>query len=316
MVGTAVAGRGRVELEPLIGLFAENLVLRLDLGGDPGFDRLVARARETTLAAWAHQDVPFERLVRELRPERDLSHSPLYQTALTLDASDRPPLELPGLRLELLPVESGTAKLDLALYLEDRQGGISGLLEYNRDLFDAATAVRLLAAFERLVEAVVRRPRSSRLSELPVLSEAERHQVLRELPGGDVAPETLGLVPSSSKRWAAGDPGGAGGVRRTAGRSPTASSTARRTGWPGGCASWGWTGGPGGRLPAPRAGADRGPAGDLEGGRRLRAPRSHAPRGAAGVDRRGFAGGGGAGWRGQGPLTDLQGSRSCPGGSG
>ncbi|HSN87487.1 MAG TPA: condensation domain-containing protein, partial [Thermoanaerobaculia bacterium] len=182
VVGTAVAGRGRVELEQMIGLFAENLVLRLDLGGDPAFSFLVARARETTLAAWAHQEVPFERLVRELRPERDLSHAPLYQTALTLDASDRPPLELPGLRLELLPVESGTAKLDLALYLEDRQGEISGLLEYNRDLFDATTADRLLAAFERLAEAVPREA-ESRISELPVLSEAERHQVLRELTG-------------------------------------------------------------------------------------------------------------------------------------
>jgi amino acid adenylation domain-containing protein len=182
VVGTAVAGRGRVELERMIGLFAENLVLRLDLGRNPTFSRLVARARETTLAAWAHQEVPFERLVRELRPERDLSHAPLYQTALTLDASDRPPLELPGLRLELLPVESGTAKLDLALYLEDRQGEISGLLEYNRDLFDATTADRLLAAFERLAEAVPREP-ERRISQLPVLSAAERHQVLHELTG-------------------------------------------------------------------------------------------------------------------------------------
>jgi amino acid adenylation domain-containing protein len=204
VVGTAVAGRNRVELEPLIGLFAENLVLRLDLGGDPAFDRLVARTRETTLSAWAHQDVPFERLVRELRPERDLSHAPLYQTALTLDASDRPPLELPGLRLELLPVESGTAKLDLALYLEDRQGDILGLLEYSRDLFDASTAARLLAAFERLVEAV---PRSAerRLSELPVLSEAERHQVLRELAGGE-APEPPILVPRLIEAWAVATP--------------------------------------------------------------------------------------------------------------
>jgi amino acid adenylation domain-containing protein len=206
VVGTAVAGRNRVELEPLIGLFAENLVLRLDLGGDPAFDRLVARTRETTLSAWAHQDVPFERLVRELRPERDLSHAPLYQTALTLDASDRPPLELPGLRLELLPVESGTAKLDLALYLEDRQGDISGLLEYNRDLFDATTAARLLAAFERLVEAMPL-GLERRISELPVLSAAERHQVLRELSGGDAAPEPRpALVLRLIEAWATATP--------------------------------------------------------------------------------------------------------------
>jgi len=210
VVGTAVAGRSRVDLEPLIGLFAENLVLRLDLAGDPGFDRLVARARETTLAAWAHEEVPFERLVRELRPERDLSHAPLYQTALTLDASHRPPLELPGLRLELLPVESGTAKLDLALYLEERQGPhereISGLLEYNRDLFDAVTATRLLAAFERLVEAVSQTA-ERRISELPVLSEAERHQLLRELSAGDAAPEAWpALVPRLIEAHAAARP--------------------------------------------------------------------------------------------------------------
>jgi amino acid adenylation domain-containing protein len=184
VVGTAVAGRGRLEAEPLIGLFAENLVLRLGLADDPGFDVLAGRAREATLAAWAHQEVPFERLVRELRPERDLGHAPLYQTALTLDSTHRPPLELPGLRLELLPIETGTAKLDLALYLDDRQGELSGSLEYNRDLFDPTTADRLLAAFERLIEAVPESP-ACRLSELPILSRAESHQLLRELAAGD-----------------------------------------------------------------------------------------------------------------------------------
>ena len=106
MVGTAVAGRGRVELEPLIGLFAENLVLRLDLGGDPGSTGSWRGRGRPRSPPGRTRTCPFERLVRELRPERDLSHSPLYQTALTLDASDRPPLELPGLRLELLPVAS------------------------------------------------------------------------------------------------------------------------------------------------------------------------------------------------------------------
>ncbi len=215
VVGTAVAGRNRVELEPLIGLFAENLVLRLDLASDPGFDRLVARARETTLSAWAHQDVPFERLVRELQPERDLSHSPLYQAAFTLDASERPPLEMPGLRLELLPVESGAAKLDLALYLEDRQGGLLALLEYNRDLFDASTAVRLLAAFERLVEAVAGDPKRP-VSELPVLSAAERHQVTVELALAAGPPDPR-LVPRlvEARATAAPEAPAVSGVGRT-----------------------------------------------------------------------------------------------------
>ncbi|HEX5759073.1 MAG TPA: amino acid adenylation domain-containing protein, partial [Thermoanaerobaculia bacterium] len=193
VVGTAVAGRDRPELEPLIGLFAGNLPLRLDLAGDPPFAEVAARARETVLSAWAHREVPFERLVRELALERDLSRSPLYQTVLTLDASDRPPLALPGLRLEMLPVESGTAKFDLGLYLEDRRGEVAGLLEYNRDLFDRTTAARLLAAFERLVEAVPDGP-ERRVSELPLLSPAERHQVLVELPATPGAPEPP-LVP-------------------------------------------------------------------------------------------------------------------------
>ena len=190
VVGTAVAGRDRPELEPLIGLFAGNLALRLDLAGAPVFAEVVARTRDTTLSAWTHREVPFERLVRELRPERDLSHTPLYQAVLTLDASDRPPLELPGLRLEELALESGTARYDLALYLEDRRGGIAGLLEYNRDLFDPSTAARLLSAFARLVEAVPRDP-ERRVSELPVLSAIERHQLLVELSGAPAPPAPL-----------------------------------------------------------------------------------------------------------------------------
>ncbi|HYO12608.1 MAG TPA: amino acid adenylation domain-containing protein, partial [Thermoanaerobaculia bacterium] len=190
VVGTAVAGRDRPELEPLIGLFAGNLALRLDLAGDPAFADVVARARETTLSAWAHREVPFERLVRELRPERDLSHTPLYQAVLTLDASDRPPLELSGLRLEELAMESGTARYDLALYLEDRRGRVAGLLEYNRLLFDPATAARLLAAFLRLTEAASRDP-ERRVSELPVLSAAERHQLLVALSGAPAPPAPL-----------------------------------------------------------------------------------------------------------------------------
>ncbi len=200
-VGTAVAGRDRVELEPLIGLFAENLVLRMDLAGDPGFPEILARAREAVLSAWAHREVPFERLVREVRPERDLSHTPFYQAVLTLDASDRPPLELPGLRLEFLPVESGTAKFDLALYLEDRRGGVTGLLEFNRDLFDRSTVERLLAAFERLVEAVPLDP-ERRLSELPVLSETERCQ-LESGVGEGFTPSRAGTSPAPTlqSRW-------------------------------------------------------------------------------------------------------------------
>ena len=204
VVGTAVAGRDLPEVEPLIGLFAGNLALRLDLGGDPTFTDLVGRASETVLSAWTHREVPFERLVRELRPERDLSHAPIYQVVLTLDASERPPLSLPGLRLAMLPIESRTAKFELGLYLEDRRDEVTGLFEYNRDLFDPATAERLLAAFERLVEAVPVDP-ERRLSELPVLSAVERQQVTVELPAPATAaaPE---LVPRLIAAQAAAHP--------------------------------------------------------------------------------------------------------------
>jgi amino acid adenylation domain-containing protein/non-ribosomal peptide synthase protein (TIGR01720 family) len=176
-VGTPVAGRNRVETEGLIGFFVNTLVLRGGLAGDPTFRELLGRARETALAAYLHQDVPFEKLVEELTPERNLAHAPLVQAMLVLQNAPFQSLEIEALSLRPAGVETATAKLDLTLTLEERDGGLIGTVEYATDLFDAPTVDRLLAGFERLLAAAVAGP-ELRVEELPLLGEAERQQLL------------------------------------------------------------------------------------------------------------------------------------------
>ncbi|HSS52061.1 MAG TPA: condensation domain-containing protein, partial [Thermoanaerobaculia bacterium] len=179
-VGTPIAGRTRIETEPLIGLFVNTLVLRLDLSGDPEVAALLGRVRETTLSAYAHQEVPFERLVEDLARERDLSRTPLVQVMLVVQNAPAGPLELPGLSLKGASPPTGTAKFELTCALtETAERGLAGTLEYSRDLFEATTAERLARHFTRLLDAAVANPRT-RLSELALLSTAERHQILGE----------------------------------------------------------------------------------------------------------------------------------------
>ncbi|HEY4591129.1 MAG TPA: amino acid adenylation domain-containing protein, partial [Thermoanaerobaculia bacterium] len=175
-VGTPVAGRNRVETEGLIGFFANTLVLRGDLAGAPSFRELLDRARERALAAYLHQDVPFEKLVEELAPERNLAHAPLFQAMLALQNAPAGSLEIPGLRLRPASVDAGTAKFDLALVLAEREGGLAGTAEYATDLFDPATVDRLTAAFGRLLAAALETP-ERRVSALALLGEAERQQI-------------------------------------------------------------------------------------------------------------------------------------------
>jgi amino acid adenylation domain-containing protein len=178
-IGAPLAGRGRTEVEALIGLFVNTLVLRLDLTGDTGFAALVDRARETALAAQAHGELPFERLVEELVPERTLGRAPLVQTMFDL-AHAAPSRELaPGLRLDRLPVETGTAKLDCTLHVEEADGALTATLEASADLFDRTTGQRLLEAWQRLLAAAVEEP-DLPLSRLPLLGEAATAQVVRE----------------------------------------------------------------------------------------------------------------------------------------
>jgi amino acid adenylation domain-containing protein len=179
LVGIPVAGRNRRELEGLIGCFVNTLVMRADLGGDPAFGELLARVRATALDAYGHQDLPFERIVEELVPERDLSHPPLFQALMVLQNTPRQELELPGLTLAPLAVENRVARVDLTLSFQEDAGGFAAALEHNSDLFDPATAARLLARFEALLAAAAGDPSKS-LAELPALLPAERHQALVE----------------------------------------------------------------------------------------------------------------------------------------
>ena len=183
LVGSPVANRPRPKVEELVGLFVNTLVLRADLSADPSFRDLLARVREGALAAYDHQELPFERLVEELRPERDLSRPPLVQVMFALQNAPPPVPTLPGLALSLLPVTSGTAKFDLMLALGEDGAGSGGHLcggvEYATDLFDATTIQRFAGRYLRLLAAAVADP-DRRLSALPLLSAAERQQLIAE----------------------------------------------------------------------------------------------------------------------------------------
>jgi amino acid adenylation domain-containing protein len=178
-VGSPIAGRDRPEIKGLVGFFVNTLVLRADLSGNPTFAELLGRVRETCLGAYTHQDLPFERLVEELRPQRDLSHSPLFQVLFTFDLESEIRLELPGLTLEFSEVDTGTAKFDLSLYIRQSSVGLRGYLEYDIDLFKGETAARMVGHWQTLLQAAVTDP-GLQIRELPLLTEAERHRLLLE----------------------------------------------------------------------------------------------------------------------------------------
>jgi non-ribosomal peptide synthetase component F len=173
VVGTDVANRNRAETEPLIGFFVNMLVLRTNLSGDPTFSELLKRVREVCLGAYAYQDVPFEKLVEELRPERTLSHAPLFQMVFTLQNAPAEDLKLPGLRLSAVEADHAVAKFDLVFNLQEVGGKLVGGLEYSTDLFDAPTVARILKHYETLLEGVAAQP-NLRLSELEILSDEEK----------------------------------------------------------------------------------------------------------------------------------------------
>ncbi|RKG96734.1 non-ribosomal peptide synthetase, partial [Corallococcus sp. CA047B] len=186
-VGTPIAGRNRTELEGLIGFFINTLVLRTHVAGDATFRQVLRQVREVALGAYAHQEVPFEKLVEELKPERDMSRSSLFQVMFSLQNAPLPVAQLPtGLRLQPVDAEGDTAKFELSLDMGDRGQGLSASLEYNTDLFDAATAQRILKHFSVLLEGIAARP-DARVLDLPMLGEAERQRVLVEWNDTDVA---------------------------------------------------------------------------------------------------------------------------------
>jgi len=183
-VGSPIAGRTRPEVEGLIGFFVNTLVMRTDLGGNPPFTEALGRVRESAFGAFRHQNLPFERLVAELAPERHLSASPLFQVLMVLQNSPWEAQEFPGMTLEPHLYTTGTAKFDLTLSVTETELGLEGLLEYRSDLHDRTTILRLLDHFRHLAAGVVARPETP-LAELPLLGPEGRHQVLRE--GDDTA---------------------------------------------------------------------------------------------------------------------------------
>jgi amino acid adenylation domain-containing protein len=179
VVGSSIAGRTRGEVEELIGFFINSLVLRTDLGGDPSFREVLRRVRTVTLGAYEHQDLPFEKLVAELQPERSLSHAPLFQVSFSLNNPDGFALGLPGLRIEPAYQGSETAKSDLSLAFVNDPRGLRAALTYSTDLFDESTIRRMLGHLERVLEQVSA-DADARLSRLDLLGEAERALVLEE----------------------------------------------------------------------------------------------------------------------------------------
>ncbi len=175
-VGSPVAGRTRSELEGLIGFFVNTLVLKSEVRGKENFLRLLEQVKETTLNAYAHQDVPFEKLVEELAPQRDLGSTPLFQVMFALQNVPFPELELGQARLRSLDFESGTAKFEWALLLDEASGELLGALEYKTGLFDAGTMQRVLRHYHSILAAIVSEPETT-LDLLPLLDEAERRQL-------------------------------------------------------------------------------------------------------------------------------------------
>ena len=182
-VGTPIAGRNRREIEGLIGFFVNTLVLSTDLSGGPDVRELLGRAREVSLHGYTHQDLPFERLVEELQPERDLSRNPLFQVMFALQNTPFTAFDLPALRLEPLEAESGTAKFDLTLSLREQGDGLRGVLEYDAALFDPETPERWWRGFLVLLAAAVEEP-ERRIADLPLLDARERQQLLVEWNDG------------------------------------------------------------------------------------------------------------------------------------
>jgi amino acid adenylation domain-containing protein/FkbH-like protein len=177
IVGTPIAGRNRLETERLIGFFVNTLLLRTSLAGNPSFAELLQRARDAALGAYAHQDLPFEKLVQALRPERSSSHLAFTRIMFALQGWTETAATLPGLTLEWLETDTGTAKFDLTFVVKDWGHSLTACVEYNCDLFHAATMERLLEHFENLLQGIARDP-AQRLSELPLLGESERRRLL------------------------------------------------------------------------------------------------------------------------------------------
>ncbi|WP_433361774.1 amino acid adenylation domain-containing protein [Streptosporangium sp. CA-115845] len=193
-IGSVVAGRMDEALDDLVGMFVNTLVLRTDTSGNPGFRELVGRVREVDLAAYGHQDLPFERLVEIVAPARSMARHPLFQVMLAFQNNPVPTLQLDGLSISVEPFTPDTAKFDLQLTLAERPGGgLEGGLEFSLDLFDRVTVEDMVVRFGRLLESVVADP-DVRLSEIDLLDPVEREVILGEWAGRGVVSAGSTLV--------------------------------------------------------------------------------------------------------------------------
>jgi non-ribosomal peptide synthetase component F len=176
IVGMDVANRNRVESEGLIGFFVNQLVLRTQLAGELSFIELLARVREVTLSAYQHQDLPFDKLVEVLRPERDLSRNPIFQVMFGLFNAPMPTLETAGLSMSLVEFDNETSVFDLSLYLTETERGMTGALRYNTDIFDSSTMTQLARHFELLVAKVTANPAVTVGELVQTLAAADREE--------------------------------------------------------------------------------------------------------------------------------------------
>ncbi|HYO51726.1 condensation domain-containing protein, partial [Archangium sp.] len=181
-VGIPIAGRNRRELEGLIGFFVNMLVMRTDLSGNPTFLEVLRRVKETSLGAYAHQELPLEHLAAELRPEREAGQTPFFRMSFSLQNAPMGAIDVPGLRLRPLKATAGTAKLDLSLYLVEDPDGLQSVWEYSTDLFEAGTIQRMAEHYERVLGQVVEAP-DRKVMELEVMEAEERRRVLVEWNG-------------------------------------------------------------------------------------------------------------------------------------
>ncbi|HEX2211050.1 MAG TPA: amino acid adenylation domain-containing protein [Longimicrobium sp.] len=204
VVGSGTAGRPRAEVEELIGFFVNTVALRTDLSGNPSFRQLLRRVRETTLDAYEHQEVPFERVVEELQPERSLSHAPVFQTIFTVADGRGGWNGLPGIRVRRAAADVATTKFDLTLGISV-EDGLHAELEYASDLFEPGTARRMLGHLERLLEQVAADP-DARLADLELTPEAERRRVVEEWNRTQSAYPSHASVPALFAQQAARTP--------------------------------------------------------------------------------------------------------------
>jgi non-ribosomal peptide synthetase component F len=181
-VGTPIAGRNRMEVEGLIGFFVNTMVIRSDVRGEASYQELLREVREETLGAYGHQELPFEKLVEEMQPERDLSHTPLFQVMFVMQNAPRETKGVSGVGMEAFGAESRTAQFELTVEMMEVGGRAGGTIQYNTDLFDKSTIERMTGHLERILESIVENPKEE-ISRLEMMREEEKRQVMEEWNG-------------------------------------------------------------------------------------------------------------------------------------